>query len=100
MSYCDWHVGMKVVCIRESKRLLACESYPTIGTIYTLRSIFADDDGVFVRLREIRNPVMHYEDGTEEMAFDVQFFRPVQPRRTDISVFTSMLTGAKEREPA
>jgi hypothetical protein len=53
-----------------------------------------------VRLHEIRNPDVKYCDGTTECAFDVRGFRPVTERKTDISVFKRMLTGAPNLQPA
>jgi len=109
MSYLDWHVGMKVVCLdiewpRHAAAVVAkgCR-LPEPGRIYTIREIgVAQEDGkVYVRLREIRNPRITFKPwAAGEPRFGARRFRPLQPRKTDISIFTAMLAGAKERERA
>lgn len=99
MSYRDWHVGMKVVCIDDAG-VPGARLYR--GSVYTIKSIrMSDRDSYFkgvpgpwlvVELVEIINPT-----GT---GFNVRRFRPVQPRKTDISLFTAMLNGQRQDEPA
>lgn len=109
MNYRDWYVGMKVVCVDAQ----ACGGYgdehlPQVGSVYTIRELLSDDfSGIpCLRLVEIVNRTREYEHAITgkvvvvEPAFTCRKFRPVQPRKTDISIFTAMLTGAKEREPA
>jgi hypothetical protein len=97
MSYRDWHVGMKVVCI-------ACSAVwvrpLVVGKIYTLRAIIKhpETDEIGVYLEEVRNDI-HPRYGMERGYFAAAF-RPIQPRETDISIFTAMLTGSKQKEPA
>jgi hypothetical protein len=82
-----WHVGMKVVCTKRGPwrgRADRCEVNPIHGCIYTIRSIQAYFDGVFIRLEEVRNP--EYDDA-QEAQFWAAHFRPVQPRKTSIEVF-------------
>lgn len=99
-DYTHWFVGMKVVCVGRIICANGIEAYPVNGQVYTIRTITAYDEGVFIRLKEIVNPVLSYANGVEECDFHVEGFRPLQQRPTDISIFTAMLTGAKEREPA
>ena len=92
MSYRDWHVGMKVVCIdgRWDPNQPG-ENSPVDGGLYTIRTIEADGDGVFIRLVEIINPT-NTRDGDEECRFTTKSFRPVRVRKTDIAVFTALLS--------
>ena len=100
MSYLNWHVGMKVVCVKTPRHRSPCEAHPIVGRVYTIRSTSADEEGVFVRLDELRNPVLCYVDRIAEVEFEALFFRPVQPRATDISIFTAMLTDQRQKEKA
>lgn len=98
-----FHVGQKVVCVRDEWITLAGESTPKAGVIYTIRNIEAADageDGVYLQLVEIVNAPRPYIDGHKESAFWSLGFRPVVERKTDISVFTEMLKTAPETVPA
>lgn len=108
MRYLDWHVGMKVVCV-------GCEGTPKPkgfwqawqkhwGIIkpqrreaYTIRDMRMGSDGdLRVRLVEIVNPVIEYNDAPpQEPWFFGRAFRPVQTRKTDISVFQQLLAPSK-----
>jgi hypothetical protein len=92
-DYTSWHVGMKVVCVDDEWRDFSVVNFPcplVAGAVYTIRSIQLTD-GIYygsrklltVCLNEVRNP---YEAG-----FAAPRFRPVQTRKTDISIFTAML---------
>jgi hypothetical protein len=102
MSYHDWHVGMKVVCVDDDWDFgpLPGETFPKAGAVYTIRSLSIEGSEVFVQLAEIVNPVCVFEDIIGESEFAAVNFRPVQPRKTDISIFTAMLDSARERETA
>lgn len=102
MSYRDWHVGMKVVCVRGFVvDMQQTEVAPKEGHVYTIRTISAyAGDGVYVRLAEIVNPVLPYSDGDNECDFIADNFRPVETRTTDISIFQAMLTPKRETERA
>lgn len=81
-----FHVGQKVVCVdaSEHKALHA-------GTVYTIAAIHHEDGETFVGLLEIpRNHADWY----------AWRFRPVVEPKTDISIFTAMLTPKKVTEPA
>jgi hypothetical protein len=101
---------MKVVCVDDLSRHPALKKWrgtitPSVGATYTIREIFTEPrskkwpDTVFVRLNELVNPKVDTAVGPYECAFAADHFRRVQTRKTDISIFTSMLTGSKQREP-
>lgn len=106
---CNLRVGMKVVCVDVpwpadiSRHLSAGVSLPVPGQVYTIRwaGISEDDGNLYVRLDEIVNPVQKwpgYRAG--EARFGSRRFRPVVTRKTDISIFTDMLTDTKVEERA
>lgn len=98
---CDFVVGQKVVCI-DAKFLPGSyygdENLPILGHIYTVREIqvaeHAPGQPVVVRLVEIVNPLKEYQFGTMECAFLAYRFRPLEKRKTDISIFLKLLTPA------
>lgn len=108
-DYTSWHVGMKVVCVSPIINLNAYgdELIPVVGKVYALREIAPCSwSGIMsVYLAELVNPERRYilPNGSAiegEPGFDAKHFRPVQTRKTDISVFTAMLHDKKERERA
>lgn len=86
-----FRVGQKVVCIGgfdESDRRLGREcgfTVPVEHSIYTITG-FAFEEG-FIMLAEIP-PI----EAGKFVAFDRSRFRPIVERKTDISIFTKMLT--------
>jgi len=90
MSYRDWHVGMKVVCVDNS----TWEHKLTLNRIYTITAIGVPDfcDTLYVGLAETPS-----RSGAS-LHWRIERFRPVQPRQTDISMFTAMLN--KDKVPA
>jgi hypothetical protein len=97
MSYRHWHVGMKVVCV-DATPVSPASAKLQRNNVYTISAIQAglfldrpDGDtwleGVGIKLVEV--PTDHHQ------WFHPQRFRPVQERKTDISIFTSMLTKPK-----
>lgn len=110
----SWHVGMKVVCI-ASPIIIATgmknfgARYPVSGGVYTLREIRDDapwgGKAIVVLLSEINNEHMigsrrmgtyaHVEPG-----FNVRGFRPLEARKTDISIFRQMLLSQPKKEPS
>lgn len=103
MSYLDWHVGMKVVCVDDGGFISTeyIEIMPVVGSVYTIREIVPYGKRVGLRLDEIRNGKFQYTQGIqEEAAFSAKNFRPVHTRKTDVSIFTAMLTGSKRRVSA
>lgn len=109
MSYVNWHAGMKVVCLDIEWPPLAAAAVangcrlPEPGRIYTIREIDVDarDGKVYVRLCEIRNPrVKLHPWSPGEPKFGARRFRPLQPRKTDISIFTDMLRDQRDEVSA
>lgn len=107
MSYLDWHVGMKVVCVDASAANYDPLGYtsPPIpdlnglkeGRIYTIREVVDFYGVVGIHLQEIVRPLTRRGI---EVPYAAARFRPVQTRKTDISIFTAMLHGTKECERA
>lgn len=95
-EYTSWYVGMKVVCIKDGAWQLAGGFvdreviFPLAGAVYTILAIGAVGDEVYVKLVECG-------DYAQFAAFR---FRPVQPRKTDISIFHSILNGHRISEDA
>lgn len=117
MSYLDWHVGMKVVCIASAEtianmmRVIPDAIWPAHGVVYTIREIRDDgaitntDSRVVVLLSEIDNS--HFigvrrgnQFGYVEPGFSASGFRPLQHRKTDISIFTAMLHDQRQKVPS
>jgi len=107
MSYRDWYVGMKVVCVddeysplAETVRKMGCR-LPERGRVYTIDQIGPRDGRIVIRLVELDNPrvkVPGYKKGPP--VFAARRFRPVQTRKTDISIFTAMLHGTDQKADA
>lgn len=96
-DYTNWHVGMKVVCVKEgawSPPMKQADSYPVYGGVYTIREInLGNDEKPYLTFEEIRNaPVYRRGDDMHEAWFAARQFRPVQKRKTDISIFRRLLT--------
>lgn len=71
------------------------EIFPQFGVVYTVRACEWNNGEQFIWLAEIINQPAEYEEGLSELNFFADEFRPVVERKTDISVFTAMLTGSK-----
>lgn len=96
-----FHVGQKVVCVDAGDiNGFGCrwmdDDAPTVGSVYTVTSIHADctGDTVFHLVEIPRGPIARRQWG-ESAGYNVVRFRPVVERKTDISIFTAMLTGSK-----
>jgi len=82
-----FRVGQKVVCVDAT----CYEHFLRKDAIYTVRSIACQFDDIWIRLCEVLP--------TEEMGgFSKRRFRPIVERKTDISIFKSMLTSAGKKE--
>jgi hypothetical protein len=94
-DFTSWHVGMRVACITRPAPTEP-PPYPALNKVYTLSKIWKARDLILVDLVELpAKPTLGYFTGYRAAAF-----RPVQTRKTDISVFTALLTPTKERERA
>lgn len=98
---CDFVVGQKVACIADDWGRAWWDSYvkgnPVKGEIYTIRTIIAIQDRVWLRFSEIVNPSGSWFDEVEYAAVN---FRPLVERKTDIAVFERMLTDQRITENA
>lgn len=115
MSYLDWHVGMKVVCVNDNyrvslvtrrwfglmKRDIRILHNLNKGDTYTITGMvkLQADGGIEL--------VAIFVDGARhfglpvEWPFPATLFRKIETRKTDISIFTALLTPApKQTEPA
>lgn len=114
MSYLDWHVGMKVVYVGGGSVLLTRSGWRRfvpgfkrtplthnliIGEVYTIERLVTHTNVVDVQpVVCIHVAGQRYREHSG-VAFPAKFFRPIQPRKTDISVFTAMLHDVKRSEP-
>jgi hypothetical protein len=91
-GHMSFRIGQKVVCIHHvplDERLSHCV-YVEKGGIYTIRGIYFQADRKLLLLQEIHNPMW---SGGDEYGFNAKGFRPIVDRKTDITIFTKMLTG-------
>lgn len=97
-------VGQKVVCIATGdwKKVLSYDpacSVPKRGNIYTIREIYLDpySGSTGIRLVEIVNALGLYlgTDRLIERGWCLHEFKPLEEKKTNISIFTRMLTGNK-----
>lgn len=82
MSYLDWKVGDKIVCVDNS----TMEGLLALGEIYTIKFMTPE----FVHLAE----KSAYGTGGNS-GYYYRRFRPVQTRKTDIAIFQRLLTNPK-----
>ena len=84
--------GQKVVCVSVTSRRGNRCAFIEIGKKYTIRRVYFTPRGnPIVNLMEATGPLKR--DG-HERGFPPQNFRPICAEKTDISVFTKMLTDA------
>lgn len=97
-SYRDWHVGMKVVCVNSSGRMPSGHQLEE-RRVYTVTAI---DAGLFFeqQTERVLITVGVRLQGLGDNWFQARRFRPVQPRKTDIGIFTAMLNSAKRQVSA
>lgn len=84
MSYLDWKVGDKVVCIKDSVARVNDLGLPGYlkGQVFTIARLkWVEPYGLCLGFVERDRRNLGHVDG----------FRKVQPRKTDISIFTAML---------
>lgn len=84
-----FRVGQKIICINASPFAFgwpnpwAVGEELTDGTIYTVLAV----DGDAIQIMEIKRPF--------RWGYAASRFRPIVERKTDISIFTRMLTPKK-----
>ena len=101
-NYTSWTVGMRVVCVDASPINRDLEGRPikpvsTLqeGNVYTIADIGVRDGiyhgrGRFVKIRLVN--VLDVNDG-----YAAARFRPVQTRKTDISIFQRILSNPHKK---
>jgi hypothetical protein len=99
-----FHVGQKVVCLDDSSESLDGTKFIEKDAIYTIRWVgIFDLGGIIVPTLCLRLAGINRGEGVwdirhsnREAAYDMPYratrFRPVIERKTDISIFTEMLT--------
>lgn len=98
-----FRVGQKVVCV--DARDTNSHGLPEIveGGVYTIRWVGVDDYKLCVRLVEVPRNALAPPFTTPPEFLDWPFyasrFRPVVERKTDISIFTAMLTPSPVSTP-
>lgn len=96
-----FRIGQRVVCVNDRWITLNGENVPRAKKIYTVRSINAgcvNQESTYIRLIEVRNPPIQYANAYCEAAFDVEGFRPLIEKKTDISIFTKLLNNVPLHE--
>jgi hypothetical protein len=106
---CNFVVGQKVVCIHEEfiphhgygYMLLHPIILPKKGTVYTVRLIKVSCGVPCILVKEIPDQIctlmdLHGVVFKIGVIFNASGFRPVVTRKTDISIFTSMLNTKNE----
>lgn len=101
----NFYCGQKVVCVSYQwdsiwDAIRALFFRPSsgdlvVGEVYTVSNLILDDVGDVYTVEVAECP--HPENKFWEAGFAPECFRPVVERKTDISVFTRMLT-AKRKE--
>ena len=87
----DAYVGQKVVCIKFGQCWCGCiPPLLILNAVYTIKSIEYCFDQVGIELIEISTP-------TDHAGYSAGWFRPAQEKKTDISIFTAMLTPNLEK---
>ncbi|MFC3208106.1 hypothetical protein [Aquamicrobium soli] len=100
MNYRDWHVGMKVVFVGSEGFLVAGRSARLeIGHVYTIADLHMSSIGDEVRggggERYILSEDALYISFGQKIWYHAGAFRPVEPRKTDISIFQQLLSPSK-----
>lgn len=97
-----FRVGQKVVCVAEAgaaqEARYPAQTFIRLGQVYTVRGfVVGSDSEPRALLFEIVNAPMPSTVGLVEWGFPLWALRPVVERKTDISVFTKLLTPTPAR---
>lgn len=104
---CPFTVGQKIVCVMDEvfelpgQVILDVVEAPVAGTVYTVREIApgSTTGNACLALEEIPTQrvkvLVRGEMFEGNVLFPADAFRPVQTKKTDISIFTRMLTPSK-----
>jgi hypothetical protein len=91
-----FRVGQKVVCVDASgRRPWWDDEAPIEGRVYTIARIFFDIDCEVLEFVELKRCQRSRDWHGCDIGYDARRFRPIVERKTDISVFTKMLTPKK-----
>lgn len=94
-----FYVGQKVVCVDDKNRTVfrpGTEEFITCGSVYVIRWLGFLDREPVLRLEGVVRPSYARIPEWSDYPFAIDRFRPVVERKTDISIFTKMLTPNKE----
>lgn len=101
--------GDRVVCVDPQFHapdewfLTRGVTLPKKGAVYTIRLIgptWSNASVYVLLLCELVNPLIRVDEMRFEVCWPVKNFRPVVSRKTDISIFTAMLTGQPAKADA
>jgi hypothetical protein len=99
-----FNVGQKVECIgyppTPKFALYPSAQVPKVGGIYVIRAVNDWPDEGVTRLRFVgldNSHLLPKMGGRIEPGFNSIYFRPIVERKTDISIFTAMLTPTKRK---
>jgi hypothetical protein len=89
---CSFVVGQQVECVDDKWFVIFNDEptpppMPVKGSIYTVAAIVPGKVVIFVTLKEMGR----------RRGYDAGCFRPLQERKTDISIFLKMLNPAKRQ---
>lgn len=97
-----FRVGQKVVCVDADGDFLPSGQIEE-GRVYTIREVgltVTDEGGLRLVEVDLSAPGYvgrHSRKPVRDNFYRASRFRPVVERKTDISIFTAMLTGTKKR---
>lgn len=92
-----WHVGQRVVCVKEFPLKTLRENIPVNkGTVYTIRDIISHQQQIGLKFYEIINKKQNTTEGYVERSYHEKNFKPLDEKRIDI--FRAMLKDVKETE--
>ena len=91
-----FHVGQRVVCVDASPSKWITPYKVVLGAVYTIRGFDTESDGTY--LNEVPDDPIE-SPWTTPRGWNPKRFRPLVERKTAISIFESMLTPNKVKEP-
>lgn len=86
-----FYVGQKVVCVQAGPDWYGRPVWVVKGTIYTIADVF----------ESLNCPCLRLVEGPPELnqiGWVGEWFRPVQEKKTDISIFTDLLIPADHKQ--
>ena len=86
-----FYVGQKVVCVQAGPDFFGRPIWVVKGDIYTIADVF-DSQGVSA-VRLVEAPKVF-----NELGWIASWFRPVQEKKTDISIFTDLLIPVDHKQ--